>query len=116
MLSECEFDNLEMNIVGLFFAMGCEFYQINKEILTNVSRIEKSIEVLYSIDSYKNEQELIKLRKYRNTRFIVLRWLEYKYNNGNISGKKYEILKDFFEQKIILLNGEQKKILFEQSI
>lgn len=106
------FDNLEMDIVSVFFSLGWDFYQEHRDILTNITRIEDSLKVLFSCCGCENEEELIQLRIHRNTGVIAGKLIDYNFNNNLISPEKYKILSDFLKQRIVKLTEEQKNNIF----
>ncbi|MBD5137654.1 MAG: hypothetical protein HDT39_17235 [Lachnospiraceae bacterium] len=112
MLLNGGFENLETDIVSIFFSLGWDFYQEHRKIINNITRIDNSVKTLFSCCRYENEEKLIRLRIHRNTGVIARKLMDYYFNNNSITAEKYKILSDFFEQKIVMLSEEQKKIIF----
>lgn len=106
------FDNLETDIVSIFFSLGWNFYQEHRDILTNITRIRDSLKVLFFCCGCENEEKLIQLRIHRNTGIIARRLIDYNFNNNLISSEKYKILSDFLKQRIVKLTEEQKNNIF----
>lgn len=106
------FDNLETDIVSIFFSLGWDFYQEHRDIINNITRIDHSLKILFSCYRYENEEKLIRLRIHRNTGIIAGKLIDYNFNNNIITPEKYKILSEFFKQTIIKLTEEQKNIIF----
>lgn len=113
MISQDAFDNLEQNIVCLYFSLGWDFYQKYNDILKiNIPRVDNALKILFNHCKCESEDSLIQLRVHRNTRDIAIRLLEYYFENKNVTTEKYQILMDFFNQRIITLNKQHKSIIF----
>lgn len=104
-------DDLEREIVAIIYGSGSEKYEEIKNSIS-LSRIKKSLSYLFSFDPHFNETDLINMRIHRNTRLISRKIVEYWYDNEMISIDKKIILTQFFDQKIIMPDIDQKIILF----
>lgn len=110
-LKEKGFDNQEIDIVALVHWMESEL-GVDMEISTQATlRIANSVKILSMNMSMDCEQKLLQLRTDENAGEIVLWKIEELFTKGQISSDKYNILLDYFNNKIIRMTEEQKRII-----
>lgn len=100
-LQQGGFDDIEINIAGLIYCLGKEYYEEIKLNEKYNARIMEALNILFTKTNLDDEKHLIAIRTNTIAHNIMRIEVVDKYNKGEILKEKYELLIKYFNNEII---------------